>query len=321
MPQFFKTICLLAGVIATSAVAESLSVFASGGSKGLYYPIAGSICRMVNKTNLQNKLRCSALQTPGSVANIDILRNKRAQFAIVQSDVQQNAFSGIHDFTEQGEFPELRAVFSLYTEYFTMATKVGSRITRFEDIKGRRINIGVRGSGQHEMMLKLIALSNWNLNNFRRVFEFDVAEQVQALCDNVIEVMIYTVGQPNPAITQAAKECDITFVDINNAAAKALIAEDDFYFADNIPARLYPHVNKATPTLAVHATVVTTTEVPDDIVYNLTKSVFEHLAQLKKDYPALQSLTIEEMVTKGLSAPLHIGAERYYQEQGYSLER
>jgi len=156
----------------------------------------------------------------------------------------------------------------------------------------------------------------WTMDDFSLVSELQANEQSQALCDNNIDAMVYTVGHPNGSIKEATTACDSVLVTVNNDAVEQLVADKPFYRLATIPGGMYRGSDNDTQTFGVGATIVTSADVPDEVVYVLTKSVFENMDQFRSLHPAFANLDPKEMAQDGLSAPLHPGAEKYYREAG-----
>ena len=307
---------LLAGN-AASAQEQRFITIGSGGITGVYYPTGGAICRMVSKDRARHGLRCSVESTGGSVYNIDTMRAGELDMAIVQSDLQYKSFKGADDdFQDKGPFEDLRAVFSLHAEPFTVVARANSGIATFDDLKGKRVNVGNPGSGQRSTMEMLMAAKGWTMNDFALVSELKSAEQAQALCDDKIDAMVFTVGHPSGSIQEATTSCAARLVPVTGPEVDQLLAQNPYDVKSVIPGGMYPGNDQDVETFGVKATLVTRADVPDDVVYEVTKAVFEHLDEFKKLHPAFASLQKEEMVTQALSAPLHPGAAKYYKEAG-----
>lgn len=288
----------------------------TGGVTGVYYPTGGAICRMMARTRGEHGIRCGAESTGGSVFNVNAVRNGELEFGVAQSDVQFNAYNGEDKFKDQGANPDLRSVFSIHPEPFTVVARADSGITNFEDLKGKRVNVGNPGSGQRATMEVLMEQMGWTMDDFSLVSELQANEQSQALCDNNIDAMIYTVGHPNGSIQEATTACDSVLVNVNNDAVEQLVADKPFYRVATIPGGMYRGSDNDTQTFGVGATLVTSAGVPDEVVYVLTKSVFENMDQFRSLHPAFANLDPKQMAQDGLSAPLHPGAEKYYREIG-----
>ncbi len=288
----------------------------TGGVTGVYYPTGGAICRLVNRGRADHGIRCGVESTGGSVYNINAIRSGELEFGVAQSDWQFHAMNGSSQFEEQGPFEGLRAVFSVHPEPFTVVARADAGIETFDDLKGKRVNVGNPGSGQRGTMEVLMGALGWSMDDFTLTSELQAAEQSQALCDNNIDAMVYTVGHPSGSIQEATTACDAVLVDVTGEVVDKLVGENPYYRKATIPGGMYRGSDEPTETFGVGATFVTGADVPEDVVYEVTKAVFENFDQFKGLHPAFADLTKEEMVGDGLSAPLHPGAERYYREAG-----
>ena len=288
----------------------------TGGVTGVYYPAGGAICRMLARTRAEHGIRCGAESTGGSVFNVNALRSGELEFGVAQSDVQFHAFNGSGRFADQGPDEKLRSVFSIHPEPFTVVARADANIKTFEDLKGKRVNVGNPGSGQRNTMEVLMDKMGWTMNDFALASELQPAEQAQALCDNNVDAIVYTVGHPNGSIQEATTGCSAVLVTVDNDAVRGLVADNPFYRMATIPGGMYRGNDNDATTFGVGATIVTSADVPDEVVYAMTKSVFENLDQFRSLHPALANLDPKQMVQDGLSAPLHPGAEKYFREAG-----
>jgi len=314
---------LAGAVVATSiaftgaASAEEFITIGTGGVTGVYYPTGGAICRLVNRGRKEHGIRCSVESTGGSVYNINTVREGELEFGVAQSDWQYHAYNGTSKFEDKGKFEDLRAVFSVHPEPFTVVARADSGIKNFEDLKGKRVNIGNPGSGQRGTMEVLMEAVGWTTGDFTQATELKAAEQSAALCDNQIDAMVYTVGHPSGSIQEATTACDSVLVNVGGDAVDKLVNDNSYYRTATIPGGMYRGNDSDTNTFGVGATFITSAKVPEDTVYVLVKSVFENFDAFKKLHPAFANLKPEEMVADGLSAPLHPGAAKYYKEQGW----
>jgi TRAP transporter TAXI family solute receptor len=288
----------------------------TGGVTGVYYPTGGAICRMMARTRADHGIRCGAEATGGSVFNVNAIKNGELEFGVAQSDVQFNAYNGTGSFTDQGGNPNLRSVFSVHPEPFTVVARKDANITSFEDLKGKRVNVGNPGSGQRNTMEVLMKQMGWTMDDFALVSELQANEQSQALCDNNIDAMVYVVGHPNGSIQEATTACDSVIVAVNNDASNTLVQDNPFYRVATIPAGMYRGTDNDVQTFGVGATLVTSSDVSDEVVYSLTKAVFENMDQFRSLHPAFANLDPKQMANDGLSAPLHPGAVKYFKEVG-----
>ena len=288
----------------------------TGGVTGVYYPAGGGICRLLNKGRRNHGIRCSVESTQGSAYNVEEIRNAIFDFGIVQSDVHYNAVKGEGPFKEVGPMDTLRSVFALHAEPFTVVSRADASISTFDELKGKRVNVGNPGSGQRATMDMVMALKGWSLADFSQASELASSEQSKALCDNHVDAMVFTVGHPNASIKEATISCDTNLVNISPDDVAKLTANRPYLFAATVPGGMYRGTDNDTQTFGVGATVVTSSTTPEYIVYELVKSVFEKIDDFRLLHPAFKHLDPKQMTTQGLSAPLHPGAEAYFKEVG-----
>ncbi len=319
MTRFWMAGAAAALALTTGAAMAQNQTFISigtGGVTGVYYPAGGAICRLVNRDRATHGIRCGVESTGGSIFNINAIRAGELEFGVAQSDWQFHAFHGTSKFEENGAFEGLRAVFSLHPEPFTVVARADAGIKTFDDLKGKRVNIGNPGSGQRGTMDVVLAAKGWTTADFSVASELPPAEQAAALCDNNVDAMVYTVGHPSGAIQEATTACDTVLVNVTGPEIDKLIAENPYYRSATIPGGMYRGSDADVTTFGVGATFVTSADVPEDVVYNVVKAIFADLDQFKGLHPALGVLDPQQMVSDGNSAPLHPGAERYYREAG-----
>ena len=313
----FFGLSLLVGFGPAPVQAETTFVtIGTGGVTGVYYPTGGAIARLVNKGRKSHGIRCSVESTGGSVYNLNAIAAGELDMGVAQSDWQYHAYNGTSKFADKGPNKELRAVFSVHPEPFTVVARKDSGVTDFMQLKGKRVNIGNPGSGQRGTMEVLMGALGWTKDDFKLASELKAAEQSSALCDNKIDAMVYTVGHPNGSIKEATTSCDAVIVSVTGKAVEKLVGDNDYYRMATIPGGMYRGTDADTMTFGVGATFVSSTKVPEKVIYEIVKAVFENFDDLKKLHPAFGVLKKEEMIKDGLSAPLHDGAKKYYKEAG-----
>ena len=312
--------------IVASGMTLSASAFAAdqqfisigtGGVTGVYYPTGGAICRLVNKNRKEHGIRCSVESTGGSVYNINTVRAGELEFGVAQSDWQYHAYHGTSKFEDQGAWEGERAVFSVHPEPFTLIVREGSGIEGFTDLKGKKVNVGNPGSGQRATMEVVMDAFGIKMDDFALAAELKGSEMAQALCDGKIDAMIYTIGHPAAAITEAATTCDVNLVSVEGDPITKLVDENPYYRVATIPGGTYKGTDEDVTTFGVGATFITSADVSEEVVYTVVKAVFDNFDDFKKLHPAFSNLKEEEMIKDGLSAPLHDGAVKYYKERGW----
>ncbi len=313
------TLAASAALLAGQATAQEQRFISigTGGVTGVYFPTGGAICRLVNKDRRDHGIRCSAESTGGSVYNLNTIRAGELEFGVAQSDWQFHAFNGTSRFEDQGANEDLRAVFSVHPEPFTLVVRDGAGIAGFPDLEGRKVNVGNPGSGQRATMEVVMDAFGIEMNDFALAAELKGSEMAQALCDGKIDAMIYTIGHPAAAITEASTTCDVSLVSVAGAPVENLVEANSYYRTATIPGGMYRGTDEEVTTFGVGATFVSSATVADDVVYAVVKAVFDNFDDFKKLHPAFANLQEEQMIADGLSAPLHPGAVQYYTERGW----
>ena len=199
---------------AASAQQQRFITIGTGGVTGVYYPAGGAICRLVNRERVKLGMRCSVESTGGSVANVNLLKSGEIEFGVAQSDVQYNAFKGVGGFQKEGAVSDLRAVFALHPEPFTVVARKESNITKFEDFKGKRLNVGNPGSGTRSSMEELLAAMGWKMSDFSLASELRPDEHGSAVCDGKIDGFFYGVGHPSANIQDPTTICGAKLVSL-----------------------------------------------------------------------------------------------------------
>ncbi len=298
------------------AVKEQFVTIGTGGVTGVYYPTGGAICRLVNKNRKSHGIRCSVESTGGSIYNLNMIRAGELDLGTVQSDWQYHSYHGTKKFKDQGPDKNLRAVFSVHPEPVNVVVRDDSGIKSFKDLKGKRVNIGNAGSGTRATMEVIMEAMGWTTADFKIASELKSSEQSAALCDNKVDAIVFPVGNPSGTIKEATTSCDAHLIDVTGPEIDKLVNDNDFYRTAVIPGGMYRGTPDDVQTFGVGATFVTSSKVPEDVVYNIVKAVFDNFDDFKKLHPAFSVLKREEMIKDGLSAPLHRGAIKYYKEVG-----
>ena len=335
MKKFISTIVgslmmfAVSSPLATVANSAEFFTIGTGGPTGVYFQTGNAICNMLHKGAISaehgrkkgtNKAyRCTAPSTGGSNYNIGQIKEGEFQFGVAQSDWQFHAVNGSSKW-EGKQFSNLRAVFSVHNEPFQIWASKKSKIKDFADLKGKVVNIGNPGSGQRGTMEELMKAMGVDNSFFKSVTELTSSEQVKALCDGKIDAFGYSVGFPNGAMTEAATcKAKATPINLTGPEIDQLISGNDYYAKAVIPKSTYSSMKKDATTFGVKATVVTSADVSEELVYLVTKAVFENLEGeygFKDQHAAFKFLNPKDMIKDGLSAPLHPGAIKYYKEAG-----
>ncbi len=315
LKQLLGAAALLA--VATPAQAdETFITIGTGGQTGVYFVVGQSICRLVNRNTAEHGIKCTAPSTGGSIANINAIKAGDMDMGVAQSDWQFHAFNGSSKF-DGDPFPDLRAVFSVHPEPVTVIARAETGVTEFDQLKGLRVNVGNPGSGQLATMEVVLDAKGWTMDDFALASQLKPAEQAQALCDNKVDAIVYAVGHPNGSIQEATTSCASRLVNLTGPAIDKLVEENAFYAMATVPGGMYTGNDADTTTFGVRATFVSSTNTDEETIYQVVKAVFDNFDRFKRLHPAFANLEEEEMIARGLSAPLHDGAARYYRERGW----
>jgi len=312
-------LCLALALLMAPAASMARIQFVTigtGGVTGVYYPTGGAISRMVNKKAKTYNMKATVESTGGSVFNINAVLNGDLEFGIAQSDRQFQAVKGLKEWEGKPQ-SKLRAVFSIHPESVTLIASDESGIYSLADMKGKRIGIGNPGSGQLGNSRDALALVGLDEKKDIKAEYIKAVEAASALQDERVDAFFYTVGHPNGSLKEAtAGRIKVHIVEIPDVTS--LVAKYPYYAKAFIPMKFYPNATNKTEqaaTFGVKATLVTSSDISDDIVYAITKEVFDNIEAFKKLHPAYSVLTKKNML-EGLSAPLHPGAVKYYKEAG-----
>lgn len=280
---------------------------------GVYYPVGAALCKMVNK--ISEDIQCSVQSTPGTIYNMNALRNNDIDIGIGQADCEYNAYNGCDIFAKNGPMSNLRTLFLIHSDVFTVIARKDSNIVNLNDIKGKKINIGSIGTGVRDTVNQLMKVKGWSVEDFKLASELKSSEQAQALCDNKIDVMIDVIGHPNGSVQEASATCDTVIIPIDEETTKELLERYPYYHRYVIPGGMYIGIDHDIDTFAVRTSVLSTAEADDEIIYQVVKASFQGFRRLKLLHPVLSDLTKQAMVGIN-SAPFHEGAIRYYKEVG-----
>lgn len=302
---------LAASAITVPAHATSRDLLIGGGSvTGVYYQVALHVCNLVNK-HAGDSYNCVGRPALGSVFNINAVNRGLLDFGVAQSDRNWQAATGHADW-EGKAVGSLRSVFSVHPETVLLVTRADTGIASVADLAGRPVNIGNPGSGQRGNAEDVLRLHGIEVE----AQGLQQNEASRALIDMKVDAFFYTVGNPAAAIEEPANSTDIRIVPINSPEIREFISDKPYYVMTELPTGIYKGVDEPVETYAVKATVVASDALEADVVYDVVRTVMENLEELRASHAAFRHLDPKAML-EGLSAPLHEGAQRYYEEQGW----
>jgi len=313
-----RTLALvLLAVLPNAGQAEPrlITIF-TGARSGVYYYAGGTICALVNAHRWAHGIRCLSQASDGSIANLQALRRGAANFAIVQSDWQFHAYEGTDFFANRGPDRSLRSVLALYPEPFTVLAKSSTGIARFSDLKGKRVNLGPVGSGSRATMTAVMDEIGWSPDDFAYAGDLGTGALTQALCNDDIDAAVLVIAHPNLAVEDILSSCDVILVPVDAEITEELVNAHPYYAAYSIPSRVYPGMSSGVDTFTLTATLVTTTQTPPKVVREVAKAIVDALPEFRSKHPSFAEFDVGQMLSQGLSAPMHTAAERYFTETG-----
>ena len=290
--------------------AETKLVLATGGTAGTYYPFGGAMAKIWNSKI--PGMNVTAQTTGASAENIRLVNKKEAELALVQSDTLDFAFNAKEAFKEP--LKEMGAIAVLYPEIIQVVVRADSPAKSFADLKGMKIGVGAPGSGTEANFRQLLDIYGLSKDDIKGQY-LSFSESAEQFKDRHIDAFIVVAGIPNSAIVDIATQHDIRILNIAGDAAKKLSEKYPFLAPAKIPANTYKNQAQDVETVAVNAVLIAGKELPVDVVYNLTKTLFENQADLASAHAKGKELNLQAAV-KGVSIPFHPGAEKYYKEKG-----
>ena len=317
--SYCLAITLSAGILGQAAAQQHprFITVGTGGVTGVYYSVGGAICQLVNQQRAHHGLRCSVEATPASQFNLEAVLRGDMDFGLAQSGLQHAAYNGSGVFTTNGPRRNLRSLFSLHRELVTIVTSKQSNARRVEDLRGKRFNIGIEGSGTRIGAIALIRQLGMRESDFGALAALKPDAQADALCAGQIDAFFYMIGHPVQNVSDAVTKCHGRILQLAGPSVDAMVRANPYYVHGSIPAGTYPGQPEAILSYGVTGTMVVKAEMPAEIVYQLVKSVFDNFEEFTELHPALAGLQPKAMIRDGLTAPLHEGAVRYYKERGW----
>jgi hypothetical protein len=311
-------------LLAACSREQAPSITLGSGGIGGNYEVAGrAIARTVNQDHESHGFELEVEISEGSAANIDAILAGDIAFGLAQADQQHQASNGLARWADKGPQTQLRAVFSLYSEVVTLVAGADSGITTMQDLRGKRVDIGPPGSGTRQNAIDALSAAgiDWN-TDVRVAEEADLTdERLAKFMHGEIAAFFYTVGHPNQDVRFATYSArGARFIPLINT--DELLAAFPYYSSSIIPEDQYPRANNAqdVETIGVRSVLLTSADVPDEVVYSVTKAVFENIEALREFHAVLGDLSREDML-QGFTVPFHPGALRYFREAGLSVPK
>lgn len=309
---------LLTGFAAGSAwAARQFITIGTGDVNSVPYHAGGAICSMVNAGRSDHQIRCTAKSAAGSIENIDALRHGERDFGFARSDLAEQAYRGAGPFAEQGAFGGLRVVAALHPETVTLVARDDAGIETVQDLRGKRINLGPSDSGERATLQVLFDALGWTQDDFVATAVMDIGEQVDALCSDELDAVLFVTGHPDNAVRSALR-CGGTLVPVSGPAVNRMVRNTEYYDTSTIPDGTYPETTREIETYGVVSLLLSSTNTSRDTVYEVTRAMFGNADDFRGWHRALADIDAERMArgTSAVAVPLHPGAEMHFGDAG-----
>ncbi|MBQ4177405.1 MAG: TAXI family TRAP transporter solute-binding subunit [Lachnospiraceae bacterium] len=298
----------------TAAMAANLTL-GTGDTTGTYYAVGNVMATVLNP--LLDDVDLTVTSTGASKANIQLIDEEDADLAIVQNDVMYYAYTGTDLFESEGSYDTFASVAGLYDETVQIVTCDAS-IESVADLKGKTVSVGDAGSGTEFNAKQILGSYDLTFDDIK-VVNAKFGDSAESLKDGKIDAAFIVAGAPTNAVVDLATVKDVHLVQLDADHIEKLQADYDFYTETTIPAGTYKGVDEDATTVSVRATLIASTEVSEDDVYNLLKAMFDNQEDLIAGHAKFEYLNLEDAVA-GISVPFHPGAVKYFAEQGIEVE-
>jgi TRAP transporter TAXI family solute receptor len=289
---------------------DSLSI-ATGGTSGTYYPLGGGMAQIFT----DKVINTTAESTGASVENMQLIKNGDVDLAFTQGDIADYASKGAIMFEQGGKIENLQAIASLYNETIQIIVPKDSAIQTVEDLKGKRVSIGAPGSGTEANAIQILEVYGMTPEDLGEVQRLSFGDSSAYIQDGTLDAAFVTSGTPTSAVSELAATVGVRIVSLDGDHIAQLIEKYPYYAEQGIEAGTYSGFDEAVTTVAVKAQLVVRADLDEEIVYNLTKALFENLEQLKTVHKKAEQIKLETAL-EGVSLELHPGAAKYYKEAG-----
>jgi uncharacterized protein len=283
----------------------------TGGTGGTYYPLGGSMANIIkDATGIETNAEVSG----ASAENMTTLKDGNAEIAFTQTDIASYAKEGKLMF-EGNVVDNVKAIGTLYPETVQIVTTAKSGIKTVADLKGKKVSVGAPGSGTFANAEQILEVHGITMEDIdAKHLSFD--ESTAGIQDGSIDAAFVTAGTPTGAVEGLAATEDVVIVPVEADKAEELIAKYPYYAKEEVPSGVYG-LTESVPTVAVLAMLVVRDDLSDDLVYNITKAVFENTDKIGH---AKAALIKAEKALNGVGIEVHPGAQKYYDEKGITAE-
>jgi hypothetical protein len=310
--HFRKTI-IAAAIFAcagTAARADEFINVLTGGTSGVYYPLGVALSKIYGEKI--KGTRPSVQATKASVENLTLIQQGKGEIAFTLGDSLAAGWKGDEEAGFKAKLTKLRGITAIYPNYVQIVASKDSGIKTLADLKGKRLSVGAPKSGTELNARAILGAAGMSYSDLGKVEYLNFAESVELMKNRQLDATLQSAGLGVASIRDLSTSVDITLVEVPKAVIDKLGPP---FVSGTIPANTYGKQDAAVNTAAVVNYLVTRSDLKDDLVYQMTKTIFESLPDLAAAHAAARSIKLEN-ATQGMPVPLHPGAERYLKEKG-----
>ncbi|MGZ0052122.1 TAXI family TRAP transporter solute-binding subunit [Brevibacillus gelatini] len=299
----------LSMTLLTACGSSQQLVIATGGTGGTYYPLGGGMADHITKNA---GVTATAQATGASAENIRLLRDKKADIAFTQNDIAEYAAAGTNMFQQDGKIDSFQALGALYDETIQIVVSADSNIKSVADLKGKRVSVGAPGSGTEINAQQILEAYGMTFDD-TQLQRLSFADSAKAIQDGKLDAAFQTAGTPTAAITELAATTGVKIIPIDSDKIDAIIAKYPYYVKTTIPANTYQTVPEEVTTVSVKSMLLVRSDLSEDLVYKVTKAIFENTDKL--GHAKAKEIKLDSVLS-GVSIPIHPGAKKYFDEKG-----
>ncbi|MEW9500253.1 TAXI family TRAP transporter solute-binding subunit [Jeotgalibacillus marinus] len=282
----------------------------TGGSSGVYYPLGATIAEIYQDMGAKS----NSQSTAASAVNATTLNQGKAEMGFLMGDTAADAYEGIDSMEEQGAQENIRSLASLYTNYLQIVATKDSGIKTVEDLKGKRVAVGAPASGTEISAQRVLAAYDMTYDDIQADY-LSFGEGIEGIKNAHIDAVVISSGVPNAGILELATSEEVAIVEIHEEKILEMQKKYPTFFPITIPKDAYNGMEEDVNTIGVNNVLMTHKDVSDEVVYAMTKALYENISRLQNSHNAGKDIDINTAL-ENLPAPLHPGAKKFFDEEG-----
>jgi TRAP transporter TAXI family solute receptor len=303
-------ICYLIINGSTVLAATKVVRIGSGHITGVYYPVAQQLCKIIEQES-NNKYKCIAVPTKGTLENLNLLNNEEIDFVIAQSDISNDAFLGQGIYKGHKQISNLRRVVGLFKESLTILVRKHDKIHIIDDLKGRKILASTKNSLFSFPLMLFVNFYDWKETEYPIFVSDNLFSASNALCEGIVDAVAITISHPNGFTNEIAQKCEIDIISLEDPLRLSITNKRPYYSDSTIKGKQYPGIYHEKNTIGTSAILVTTKENMADIVNMLLNNLIKKQNYNSKIFTSLHNLELDITLEQENALPLHNESQRF----------